>query len=201
MVYSSIINRGGHQKLIEGAATSANVDVKARFHPPLDRSTVAPRPESVWSSRRNGMGNNDCIHDRFLIREALGGSQAAFAQLIRDNDYAVLKLALRITGSSNDAQEICQEGFLKAYRNLGCFRFDGSFPTWIYRIVANLCLDHLRRNRTRKERRGVVVNAEGEEYDLVFQTPDNRPTDLPTIQIRSSCVGNCGHTSCTPCKD
>jgi len=125
------------------------------------------------------MGSDDCIHDRFLIREAMGGSHAAFARLIRDNDHAVLKLALRITGSPSDAQDICQEAFLKAHRKLESFRFDCSFSTWIYRIVTNLCLDHLRRSRTRKEGGGIAVNAKGEDYDLLIQTSDDRPAHNP----------------------
>lgn len=125
------------------------------------------------------MGSDDCIHDRFLIREALGGSYAAFARLIRDNDHAVLKLALRITGSPSGAQDICHEAFLKAYRKLERFRFDCSFSTWIYRIVTNLCMDHLKRSRTRKEGPGIAVNSGGEEYDLLIKTSDDAPAHNP----------------------
>jgi len=59
---------------------------------------------------------------------------------VRRYDQAVLRLALRLTGSEHEAQDIYQEAFLKAYRNVGSFRFECSFYTWIYRIVTNLCL-------------------------------------------------------------
>ena len=80
-----------------------------------------------------------------LIREAQAGSRAAFDTLVRQYEQQVLRLALHLTGSEHDAEDIYQEAFLKAYRYLGNFRFECSFYTWIYRIVTNLCLDQLRR--------------------------------------------------------
>ena len=91
------------------------------------------------------------IDDTILVREAQRGDRAAFEDLVRRYDQAVLRLALRLTGSEHEAQDIYQEAFLKAYRNVGNFRFECSFYTWIYRIVTNLCLDHLRRKKVRKE--------------------------------------------------
>ena len=85
------------------------------------------------------------IDDTVLVREAQRGNRAAFEDLVRHYDQAVLRLAMHLTGSDTEAQDIYQEAFLKAYRNLGSFRFECSFYTWIYRIVANLCLDHLRK--------------------------------------------------------
>ncbi len=73
-----------------------------------------------------------------LIREAQKGSRTAFEALVRQYDQPVLRLALRLTGSEQDAQDIHQEAFLKAYRYLANFRFECSFYTWIYRIVTNL---------------------------------------------------------------
>src|ERR1700679_4382115 len=91
------------------------------------------------------------IQDGSLIRKAQGGDHAAFAQLVHTYDQVVLRLALRLTGSASDAQDIHQEAFLKVYKKLNGFRFECSFSTWIYRIVTNVCFDHLRRNRTRKK--------------------------------------------------
>src|SRR5271154_5652299 len=98
------------------------------------------------------------MDDDSLLREAQEGDRAAFAQLVHAHDEAVLKLALRITGSQNDAQDIYQEAFLKVYKKLDCFRFECSFSTWIYRIVTNVCLDHLRKNRNLRESSAVKVN-------------------------------------------
>ena len=119
------------------------------------------------------------IDDTVLVREAQRGDRAAFEDLVRRYDQAVLRLALRLTGSEHEAQDIYQEAFLKAYRNVGSFRFECSFYTWIYRIVTNLCLDHLRRKQVRKEDAGVVVNADGEEFSIIEQAADDRPNANP----------------------
>jgi RNA polymerase sigma-70 factor (ECF subfamily) len=102
------------------------------------------------------------VNDAELIRAAQQGDQAAFEELVRQYDQPVLRLALHLTGSEHEAQDIYQEAFLKAYRNLGSFRFECSFYTWIYRIVSNLCMDYLRRKQVRKEDPSVRTSSEGE---------------------------------------
>jgi len=123
------------------------------------------------------------IHDSLLVREAQGGDHAAFAQLVHAHEEAVLKLALRITGSQSDAQDIYQEAFLKVYKKLDCFRFECSVSTWIYRIVTNVCLDHLRKNRNCKESSAVKVKVDGEEFDLLNQILDDRTAHNPEQQL------------------
>jgi RNA polymerase sigma-70 factor, ECF subfamily len=123
--------------------------------------------------RMAGQGTSR-VDDTVLIREAQGGNRAAFEELVRQYDRAVLRLALHMTGSEQDAQDIYQEAFLKAYRNLGSFRFECSFYTWIYRIVSNLCLDHLRRRQVRKEDDPVVVDEDGVERSIIDHVADNR---------------------------
>ena len=119
------------------------------------------------------------VNDAELIRAAQQGDQAAFEELVRQYDQPVLRLALHLTGSEHEAKDIYQEAFLKAYRNLGSFRFECSFYTWMYRIVSNLCMDYLRRRQVRKEDSGVRVNSEGEEVDLLEQLPDERAGASP----------------------
>lgn len=119
------------------------------------------------------------INDADLIREAQQGNKAAFEELVRQYDGAVLRLALHLTGSEQDAKDIYQDAFLKAYRNLGSFRFECSFYTWIYRIVTNLCLDHLRRRQVRKEDAPVLTDEHGEQYSLLDQVADDRAGASP----------------------
>jgi RNA polymerase sigma-70 factor, ECF subfamily len=119
------------------------------------------------------------IKDGALVREAQGGNQAAFAQLVQTYDQAVLRLALRLTGSESDAQDIHQEAFLKVYKKLDGFRFECSFATWIYRIVTNLCLDHLRRNRVRKRNGAIELNDE----DVLNHLSDDRPGNNPEQRL------------------
>src|SRR4051812_6211740 len=76
-------------------------------------------------------------------------------------DQGVLRLALNLLRSPEDASDVYQEAFLRVYRNLHSFRFDCSFHTWLYRIVTNLCVDHLRRRKVRKEDSTVVDTKEG----------------------------------------
>jgi RNA polymerase sigma-70 factor, ECF subfamily len=119
------------------------------------------------------------INDAELIRAAQNGDRAAFEQLVRQYDQAVLRLALQLTGKEQDARDIYQDAFLKAYRNLGNFRFECSFYTWIYRIVTNLCLDHLRRKQVRKEDAPVAYDEHGQEYSIIDQVSDDRPGASP----------------------
>ena len=130
------------------------------------------------------------VDDNVLIREAQRGNRAAFEELVRQYDQAVLRLALRLTASEQDAQDIYQEAFLKAYRNLVSFRFECSFYTWIYRIVTNLCLDHLRKRQVRKEDSGVVTDSEGESFDMLDQVADVRSGASPEKDLMRRELGN-----------
>jgi RNA polymerase sigma-70 factor (ECF subfamily) len=117
--------------------------------------------------------------DEALVRQAQQGSTSAFEELVRHYDRVVLRLALNITGSYEDAQDIYQEAFLRAYRNLGRFRFECSFYTWIYRIATNLCLDHLRQRQLRN--RDIITERfeEGDEETMLDRVPDQRPATSP----------------------
>lgn len=91
------------------------------------------------------------LEESALIRAAQGGDRDAFEELVRRYDQDVLRLALQITRRPEDAHDLYQEAFLKVYRNLGRFRFECAFYTWLYRVVTNVCLDHLRRRSSRPE--------------------------------------------------
>jgi RNA polymerase sigma-70 factor (ECF subfamily) len=124
-----------------------------------------------------------------LIREAQAGSREAFSTLVREYEQQVLRLALHLTGSESDAEDIYQEAFLKAFRYIGNFRFECSFYTWIYRIVTNLCLDQMRRRKTRREDRAVVVNHSGEEMDLLAMVSDDRAYSNPAKELDRKLLG------------
>jgi RNA polymerase sigma-70 factor, ECF subfamily len=91
------------------------------------------------------------LDERALVAEAQTGNRAAFEELVRRYDRDVLRLALNLMKRPEDARDVYQEAFLKVYRNLHRFRFECSFYTWLYRIVTNVCLDHLRRRQARPE--------------------------------------------------
>ncbi len=124
-----------------------------------------------------------------LIREAQAGSRTAFDALVRQYEHQVLRLALHLTGSEQDAEDIYQEAFLKAYRYLGNFRFECSFYTWIYRIVTNLCLDQLRRRKTRREDSTVITDHRGDEMDLMASISDDRSFSNPERELNRKVLG------------
>jgi RNA polymerase sigma-70 factor (ECF subfamily) len=123
------------------------------------------------------------VQEMELIREAQAGSRAAFDALVRQYEHQVLRLALHLTGSEQDAEDIYQEAFLKAFRYIGNFRFECSFYTWIYRIVTNLCLDQLRRKKTRREEHAIIVDHSGDEVDMLASVSDNRSFSNPAKEL------------------
>ncbi len=82
--------------------------------------------------------------DIFLIEQVLNGRVNAFSHLIDRHKDRAFNLALRISGNREEAEEIAQDAFLKAYRALGRFRMKSSFETWLYRIVYNTAISLVR---------------------------------------------------------
>jgi RNA polymerase sigma-70 factor, ECF subfamily len=120
--------------------------------------------------------------DTALVRRAQEGDTAAFEELVRHYDRTVLRLATHLTDSAEDAQDIYQEAFLRAYRNLGKFRFECTFYTWIYRIVTNLCCDHLRRKQLHdRYSYSEPYGGDGEEREetIFDRTADQRAGSSP----------------------
>src|SRR5438105_5987486 len=139
----------------------------------MDRPVLVPLNQSASGSR------GPRVDDSALIREAQQGNTAAFEELVRQYDRAVLRLAVHLTGSQEDGQDMYQEAFLRAYINLGRFRFECSFYTWIYRIVTNLCLDHLRKKNSRGRDLTTTVSPDGEEEKVLDRMPDHRASASP----------------------
>ncbi len=150
---------------------------------------------AMGGARRQNPGQDDARRaqnralEMDLIREAQAGSRVAFDTLVRQYEHQVLRLALHLTGSEQDAEDIYQDAFLKAYRYIGNFRFECSFYTWIYRIVTNLCLDQLRRRKTRREDHAVVVDRTGDEIDILASVSDNRSFSNPARELDRKRLG------------
>jgi RNA polymerase sigma-70 factor (ECF subfamily) len=98
-------------------------------------------------------------------------------------------MAANLLHSQEDARDVYQEAFLRVYKNLPRFRFDCSFSTWLYRIVANLCLDQLRKRKVRKEEASAVDTASGEVDRFQFVAEQRADVD-PQRQLLSSEVGD-----------
>lgn len=119
-----------------------------------------------------------------LIRAAQSGDQTAFETLVETYDQGVLRLAGNLLRSEQDAFDIYQETFLRVYKNLHNFRFDCSFRTWLYRIVTNLCLDHLRKRKVRKEEPSALATADG-ELDRMSVVAEENPHQDPQRNLLS----------------
>ena len=127
--------------------------------------------------------------DDELIRAAQKGDRSAFDSLVRRYDRSVLRLALHMLGNEQDAQDVHQDAFIKAYRHLSNFRFECSFYTWLYRIVTNLCLDQLRRRKSRREDPATVLDASGDEMDLMANITDGRAMANPGRELDRKVMG------------
>ncbi len=99
--------------------------------------------------------------DEELVARSVAGDHDSFNQLIRRWERPIYALAFRVLGREDDARDVCQEAFLRAFRALPGFKGDAKFSSWLYRITLNLCRDWLRR----KKRTPVVQAPDG--IDLV----------------------------------
>ena len=98
-----------------------------------------------------------------LIASVLAGDADAFEPLVKEHEKKIYNLALRMTGDPDDAYDVAQDAFVKAYTSLKDFRGESAFGSWLYRLASNVCLDFLRREK----RRGTVsLTVEDEELDI-----------------------------------
>ena len=102
------------------------------------------------------MAENDAAD----VARAKAGDEGAFRALVERHGRAVFRLAFRMTGNEQDAEDVVQEAFLKAYRRIGQFEDRAAFGSWLHRIAANCAYDVLRA-RARKREDGVDANASG----------------------------------------
>jgi len=123
------------------------------------------------------------LDERCIVAEAQAGNRSAFEELVRRYDRDVLRLALNLMKRPEDARDVYQEAFLKVYRNLHRFRFECSFYTWLYRIVTNVCLDHLRRRQARPEDQAPETHsghADEGITDFFERQREHRPHSTPS---------------------
>src|SRR5256884_7103167 len=87
------------------------------------------------------------LTDEDLVARSRGGDMESFNQLILRWERPIYALAYRVIGREEDARDVCQETFLRAFRALKGFRGQAKFSSWLYRIALNLCRDWIRRQR------------------------------------------------------
>lgn len=120
--------------------------------------------------------------DRELVERAKKGDQDAFEQLVRDNQNRVFSLALRLVNDREEAADLSQEAFVRAWQGLRSFQGESSFSTWLYRLTTNLCIDWLRRQ---KRREGVEPAVSLDDEDSGWAEPADRDSDPHLLLERS----------------
>ena len=129
--------------------------------------------------------------DHALVRLAQGGDETAFAHLVRRHQDRAWRVARNLVGNREDASDLAQEAFVRVFKALERFDFQHEFSTWLYRIVTNLAIDHLRRRRPIKST--AVVGPEGDdeaEFDLHDDEADG-PSDALEREETAEAVRSC----------
>ena len=183
---SSLLDAASH---VGGGALAAVESSPAMIKPAAQTGTRTERNGGKLTQAQIEARALQRSEDDDLIREAQRGDRTAFDSLVRRYDQSVLRLALHMLGNEQDAQDVHQEAFLKAYRHLGNFRFECSFYTWLYRIVTNLCLDQLRRRKSRREDPATVLDSRGDEMDLLSNVSDTRAMANPARELDRKRMG------------
>ena len=109
--------------------------------------------------------------EREIIDAVLSGDVNAFEELVTEYQTRVYNIALKMTGNREDAFDISQEAFIKAYKALNGFRGESSFGSWLYRLTANMSVDFIRRQNIHKPYKLVYLDDEG-ELERPYEIPD-----------------------------
>jgi len=112
--------------------------------------------------------------DAEAIELTLAGDRDAYRVLVERHSASVFRLAYRLTGNRHDAEEVVQEGFLRAYQKLEQFEKRANFGTWVYRIAANYAIDRMRQKRSEEARREEPSSRtpESPANDVLNRVPD-----------------------------
>lgn len=102
----------------------------------------------------------------------LAGDKEAFEALVTAHEKKIYNLCLRMTGNTEDAFDLSQEAFFKAFRNLDSFRGESGFHLWLCRLTANVCIDFLRKKKRRPQSALSYTDEDGRQIDI--EVPDER---------------------------
>ncbi|MEO6711425.1 MAG: sigma-70 family RNA polymerase sigma factor [Planctomycetota bacterium] len=130
--------------------------------------------------------------DHECVRRAQQGDERAFELLVRRHQVRALRVARNLIADPDEAQDLAQEAFLRVFRSLDRFDFEHEFSTWLYRIVTNLAIDHLRRRRVARST-AASADDEGNGIDLVDEsnTSPDRPMEAgETARRVRACIAS-----------
>jgi RNA polymerase sigma-70 factor, ECF subfamily len=115
------------------------------------------------------------LNDVLAVSKARSGDTDAFRVLVERHSRSLFRLAFRMTGNQQDAEDVVQESFLRAYKQLARFDERASFGTWLYRIAANCSLDLVRSRKRRNEHLAPASESAAEVEDPVVSLPSTAP--------------------------
>jgi RNA polymerase sigma-70 factor (ECF subfamily) len=121
--------------------------------------------------------------EKRLVEKASGGDAAAFETLVAENQTRVYNLALRLVGNEQDALDMSQEAFIKAFTYIGSFRGESRFSVWLYRLTTNVCLDFLR-SQSRRAHGSLTQAGDEDEEGRELEIPDERFTPQSMAERR-----------------
>ena len=113
-----------------------------------------------------------------IVQRVLEGDTNAFEELVLEYEKKVYSVALRMLNNSEDAADMTQEAFIKAYNSLSGFRGDSKFSVWLTRIVSNLCLDFMRSRNRRPTVSLSMEDEDGEDVQLDIADSSQSPEEL-----------------------
>jgi len=116
------------------------------------------------------------LSDGSFVTRARSGDSDAFRSLVERHSRSVFRLAFRMTGNEQDAEDVVQESMLRAYKQLAKFDDRASFGTWLYRIATNCSLDLVRARKRRAQLQGPASGGDGEMENPVALVPSPDPT-------------------------
>jgi len=121
------------------------------------------------------------------IKQVIKGDQDAFGDIVEIYKNSVFQLCYRMLGNRQEAEDIAQEAFIRAYVNIKSFHQDKKFSTWLFRIATNLCIDRLRKKKPDYYLDAEVAGTEG--LTMYSQVPSDTPlpeTELEGLELQET---------------
>lgn len=112
------------------------------------------------------------IDEKKIIDRVLSGDADSFSELVTEYEDKVYNLCLRMCGDREEAKDLAQQSFIKAWRGLRFYRHEAAFSTWLYRLTGNVCIDYLRQKKRRTAISLTSLDEEAQQWDV----PDPEPT-------------------------
>lgn len=195
-------NGPGHRPVLHTGSTLAPALAGRRCNAGVSDLVIVAMAKSDSDDTGDGMGaaeqqttgplvHLDHLEDRDIVDRIVDGDRAAYGTLVQRYQSKIFAVAFGVLRHREDAREVAQEAFIKAYRNLPGFRRDSSFYTWIYRITMNLAIDYQRKAWRNRET----------TFDSVRLSPNEisstgpRPAGNPSEQLENKRLSQTIHTA------